>query len=224
MSEKVELLELDVNAVHCCSALSRVISRYNTYFKREIDPYYDKNKRRKINKKHYPFIPSGSNAGLAIILLALMAKFRTEFLPPYKFLDCGCGIGNVVMLAHTIGYNADGIEYDGKTHRIAEKLTRAKLTSDMRIIRGDITTFRSYKNYDVIFYYVPISNTAKMGLFVSRLKEKAKVGAYIIPYSSGILTTSRSRIKKVKLKWSEEMYQASNFNLHSIHLYKKVRG
>jgi hypothetical protein len=217
MSEK---LKVEVDTASCCNTLSVLLSKYNGHFKRKLDPW---NAKRKINKKHYPFIPSGSQPGLIFLLKTLMKKLRCETLPPYKFLDCGCGIGNVMMLANTIGFATDGIEYDRKVHRIAKELTGSFVYDrEAHVFHGDITTFRRYKRYDVIYFYVPISNGAKMKLFIDRVKDKAKVGAYFIPYSCGSYLEKDKRLKLVKLEWPDEVLKA-DFYVSALHLFKKVK-
>ncbi len=214
-------IEADLNQY--CTVLEKTLASYNRYFEYKIDPYCNKDKRRNINKKHYPFIPAYFNMGLIVVLSNLLKRLKNETPSPYRFLDCGCGIGNVMMLANAIGFNAEGIEYDGMTYRIAKEIT-GRLTGDKRvsIMRGDITKFRGYKNYDVIYFYIPISEHEKMQLFMDRLKEKTRVGAYIVSYTWGTVQVD-DRVKGVTLKRGKNLDRKIHDSISSISVFQKIK-
>jgi SAM-dependent methyltransferase len=95
-----------------------------------------------------------------------------------KFLDAGCGIGNILMLARAIGFGGCyGLEFDDETLKIAKTLNR----NEAVIKRRDILTFEKYSQYDVIYFYRPFCNDEKQMLFEEHLYSSMSVGAIVIP-------------------------------------------
>lgn len=177
-----------------------VVSSYIDYFRNELGHPEIENDGR-----HYGFIPTGGLYHLYIfrrlykVLEAkkLKNKRKTwlERKEKPRFLDAGCGIGNMLLLAEACGFRVSGIELDKKTHKIAEKL----LHRDRRfydggrdkVFHGDILKFNKYKQYDVIYFYQPMSNGPLMSRFVWKLVKEMKVGAFIVPNGlSGPFRTS----------------------------------
>jgi 2-polyprenyl-3-methyl-5-hydroxy-6-metoxy-1,4-benzoquinol methylase len=117
---------------------------------------------------------------LEIIQRRLYKKLRRK----PKFLDIGCGIGNLVMLASFLDYEAAGLEYNLKTYRVAKKLCNITLP-DSKIIKGDMRTFKHYSEYDVLYCYQPIADYKKMDEFTIKLAEEMKSGAYVICVGTG---------------------------------------
>lgn len=68
-----------------------------------------------------------------------------------RFLDVGCGLGNKVWIAQTLGFDACGLEINKKYAEIAGECVGVN-----RIICGDGTTFSNYDQYDVIYFYNPM--------------------------------------------------------------------
>ena len=197
-----------------CKLLSDTLRHYNRYFKETVAPYSHKG-GREFNNDHYPFIPSNSIletvAVLDSLLLSIKRATKTEYVP--KFIDCGCGVGNIVLLAKELGYSSHGIEYDCKTYNIAKKL----VPPDCRIIRGDITKFESYENYDVIYFYVPISNGHKMDTFVRKVVDEAKIGSYVLSYgySSRILCSKKFKPVPTKIVGNvKDLYYTGHMSIY----------
>jgi len=170
-------------------------------------------------KGHYPCIPSHGIISLLIDLINVMEKLRNSlenqhYMP--KFLDAGCGIGNVVLLARNVGCVATGIEYDLRTYRLAKKLIDSdSYYPNGTIIKGDITTFDKYGDYDIIYYYQPMNKSELMNQFLEKLSNDMKIGAYIISYGSqppSILNRNSNGSKIIRI-------HNTTFNT----IYKKVR-
>ena len=102
-------------------------------------------------------------------------KGGTKRLHNPLFLDAGCGIGNIMLIARVAGFEVAGIEYDPELAKVAKRLT----CSHVHV--GDIAEYSQYKKYDVIYYYVPITNRDKMMRFCNRLGKRMRIGAYVIP-------------------------------------------
>ena len=213
---------LKINKKCRCELLSYILKYYNDYFKRAVDPYLHKGKR-KINNNYYPFIPTPSCSTLGIVtvldslLLSIKKGTRAGYEP--RFIDCGCGVGNIVLLAKALGYVSHGIEYDGKTCNIARKL----VPNDCHIIRSNITKFRRYGNYDVIYFYVPIMHE-EMDIFVNRIHDKAKVGAYILSYGYNPKILFRSKkFKHIPIEINVDAESLGyNTPINPINIYRKV--
>ena len=98
-----------------------------------------------------------------------------------KFLDIGCGTGNIVLLAHYLDYEAAGLEYNLRTYRIAKQLCNTHyLNNGIKIIRNDMRTFKHYSEYDVLYYYHPILSYNAMTEFSIKLAKEMKSGAYVV--------------------------------------------
>ena len=95
-----------------------------------------------------------------------------------------------MLIAEAAGYEVYGIEYEEATCKIARDLiwkfrtVKGNKKNDS-IIRDDITTFEHYADYDVIYYYSPISERNKAKQFLKKLGNNAKVGSIVISYGGG---------------------------------------
>lgn len=95
-----------------------------------------------------------------------------------RFLDVGCGLGNKVWIAQSLGFEAYGLEINARYASIAGEYVGAD-----RIFCHDATTFPEYGQYDVIYFYNPMpSDDLEKAVF-----SNAKKGA-IIYHAIGLLT------------------------------------
>jgi SAM-dependent methyltransferase len=139
---------------------------------------------------NYPYIPNDSkriardldNAFRFITDKRNLNRFTNKRLP-LRFLDAGCGIGNIVTLASIIGFTAHGIELNRAYLKIARRLT-ASLQHKPHFKQVDIITFDKYHTYDLIYYYVPICDIALQTAFEIHLIRNMKVGAFMFPTGS----------------------------------------
>jgi SAM-dependent methyltransferase len=104
-----------------------------------------------------------------------------------KFLDAGCGIGNVLLVASHFGLGNQfiGLEYYDKVADAAEmflglKNKNRRLKHAFEIRRHDITKYRHYGLYDFIYYFRPLSDHDKEVAFERQVEDQMKVGAIII--------------------------------------------
>jgi SAM-dependent methyltransferase len=137
----------------------------------------------KTNKDYHAFIPSCNTSGIIKALEYVKRYLKAEMHPSdrtLKFLDCGCGVGNIMYLALQVDYDVTGIEYEAFVYEAAKKLLRGY--SHCRVLRGDILNYGEYNLYDVIYYYVPIQTLELMRKFSDKLIREMKVGAVVIPY------------------------------------------
>lgn len=132
---------------------------------------------------HFGFIPSEPGPILTALIKAKHLLRENDLstysrgYPTYKFLDAGCGVGNIMLLANCIGFDAWGIERDPETIKLACKLD---CHGGEHIIKSDMVEYKDYGKYDVIYYYQPM-RSEKMKVFVDALHSQIKVGAIVIP-------------------------------------------
>jgi hypothetical protein len=187
--------------------LEWVVSEYNCYFQTALG-FLDcgnKGKGKKYKDHHY-FIPSSPIQTLTFLRIARNhirkrdGKIRKMDHKSLLFFDCGCGIGNIILLSRSMGGygRGAGIEYDKATYEMAKMLIPSA-----DIINGDLVDFDHYDKYDVIYYYEPIISIRKRRIFINKLMNGAKVGAVIIGNGVGASDMRRSsKFRKVSRKTS----------------------
>jgi len=164
---------------------------------------------------HFGFIPSNIGCTMNTLIplydhIAKSVKFRHK--SEIRFLDIGCGIGNVVKMAERIGFNACGLEYNAKIYKVAKTFSKRSYHIPSRVIRGDMLTFENYHEYDVLYYYQPMANSDIMGDFAKRLARKMKVGAYVIPHGTNSFKGMKS-FRLVPLRPAQDTWN----------VYKKIK-
>lgn len=85
-----------------------------------------------------------------------------------RFLDVGCGLGNKVWLAQTIGFDAHGIEINQRYADIA-----GECVGTNRIVCHDGITFPDYDQYDVIYFYNPMPSDELETAIITNAKKDA---------------------------------------------------
>jgi len=97
-----------------------------------------------------------------------------------SFLDVGCGIGNILLLANAIGFGkAIGLEFDPFTIEQSKGLWPKG--RDIRIEEMDIIKYNGYSLHDVIYFYRPFNCEDKQFALETKIVKQMKIGAYIIP-------------------------------------------
>lgn len=184
MKKKYEILEF------AFSQAMYSISKMTTdewYKQGTMDFLIQKDKKIFLND-YYPFIPNETNK----IVNQLMFVLKTlreedgdtgEFPKKhYKFLDVGCGIGNVMLLAKATGFRqAHGIEFD-KSHakRFLYGTSIRQTGSEVQVFWQDARTFEDYDQYDVVYMYRPIANHNMQGQLERRVASRMKKGAFFL--------------------------------------------
>ncbi|KKL63401.1 hypothetical protein LCGC14_2175440, partial [marine sediment metagenome] len=158
------------------------------------------------DKDHYSFIPKGPESVIIALTKAmdLLKKHnpeaRDKYIAAYKFLDAGCGAGNIMLLANCLGFKVWGIERDEDTIKLAHKLLHRYNEPGRGIIKADLVTYKDYGNYDVIYYYQPMRGK-KMDLFVDALCNQTKVGAIVLAFGGGSQILKDKRFKQHKAQY-----------------------
>lgn len=176
--------------------LSNCISCYMRYFKEGMytikEGMYTKRYNKARQKGRFLFIPAAPDEILHF--LNMITKYYSRKGKPInslKFLDAGCGIGNVLLFFELAGFITDGIEIDNKNVKTAKKL----VPQNIRITKGDILTFKNYSHYDIIYFYHPFYSIKKQEEFEAKVANDAKKGALIIAYSCTSIFKHDSRFK-----------------------------
>ena len=94
---------------------------------------------------------------------------------PPRFLDVGCGIGNILLFAEQFGFEAYGIEKDEYPFQVA-----AKLIGEEKIAQTDIWNYSGYGDYEVIYYYRPFSGREQQLHFERLIEDNMKTGGILI--------------------------------------------
>jgi len=168
-----------------------------SFFETSVTP-----KSKQIAKKngcHY-FIPSSILDSIYWLKLVKQHLKKKDILEP-KFLDAGCGIGNIILLANQLGFDADGIEIDNRNLRIGKAIASRQnywSLNGIKITKGNILTFKHYSKYDVIYFYCPLSDHVKEVEFENKITDEIKVGAVIIARLAGYAFHDDKRFLRVK--------------------------
>jgi len=113
---------------------------------------------------------------------------------PTKFLDAGCGIGNVMLTAQACGLaqTVHGLELFDDT--IEQARAFLGLTEDhkndswsdgrsytmFKVFKRDIMTFKLYNRYDIIYFYCPFCNSEMQRELEEHIENSMKIGAVLI--------------------------------------------
>lgn len=188
--EREAVMEKEREDTMLVGALSEVVRSYIRFISSsyKIGDCY----KSRAGISHYGFVPADTMS-ISYTLLRLYHRMESE-KGKHKFLDIGCGIGNIVLLAHEIGFDAYGLEYDEKIYDIAKGIVGKD-----HIFLGDMTSFRRYGEYDVLYYYQPMVNLDAMDKFGKRLVRVVKPGAYVIPRIGDWAISKSKEFKSVKL-------------------------
>jgi len=119
--------------------------------------------------------------------------------PRPSFVDFGCGPGILVQIAKEMGFNAIGYEINGYLIDL--------LGYHRDIINGDLSNQNLFKKeYDVVYFFQPFTDTTKEVEFEINAFKSTKVGGYMIIPASLL----------EKLAWSNNMKDEQFNRLHEI--------
>jgi hypothetical protein len=129
-------------------------------------------------KGMFTFIPSGTRTFINHLLMAKSILASNE--ENLSFIDVGCGIGTKVLLAKSLGFMAEGIEFNANYIKKAKQLLN--FHDDCLIHQGDAREFKGYSNYDVIYFYCPMCDSKLQIQLERTVYEGAKEGAVLIQF------------------------------------------
>lgn len=106
------------------------------------------------------------------------------------FVDVGCGVGEKVFFAETLGFNSFGLELRKPLIDSAKRLFRNlgldtldfhSDTNAPRLIQGDALEY-DYSRFDVIYFYCPLHDTKLQAKLEERIAQTVKLGAIVVPF------------------------------------------
>ncbi len=148
-----------------------VINRFIGYFTRQVMPNTVNN-----TDCEYPFVAMDTRQAYQEICVA-----RDFFLGQQKeacrlrFLDIGCGIGNILLLAEMVGFQITGIEKDTASLPVAQELLGRETVQNR-----DIWAYDDIAAFDVIYYFRPFSQGDMQRRFERRIEQEMRPGAVLI--------------------------------------------
>lgn len=148
-----------------------IINRFIGYFTRDAI-------RASANdtSNEYPFVPMDTRQAYAQISLARdLLRREKKMRPGVSFIDVGCGIGNILLMAEVMDFTVFGIEKDEYPYKIARKLM-----GEESVAQDDIWAFKRFNDFDVIYYFRPFSEKMQQVAFEHMIEEQLKPGGILI--------------------------------------------
>ena len=142
---------------------------------KKIDKYFQKiswdSHTKFLGDVGYRYIP----APIDFIYDSLKLINEKEPIKGKRFLDVGCGIGNVCGIAVQFGCVAEGIELNPVLNNVSKELFPEIIVHNM-----NISEFNTYSDYDIIFYFLPYQIDELEEEMIKKIENSVKIGTYII--------------------------------------------
>jgi len=149
-----------------------VINRFIGFFTRDSQRHSENDP-----ESEYPFVAMDTRQVYAQI--ALVRQALNELRQPGQhlptFLDIGCGIGNVLLFAELMDFQAHGLEKDPFPCSVA-----IRLHGPDKVVQQDIWDFDDYSRFDVIYYFRPFHDGALERRFERFIEDQLKPGGILI--------------------------------------------
>ena len=148
-----------------------VINRFIGYFTRQAVPNTSND-----TTSEYPFVAMDTRQAYEQIRMARHYLLKSgRHKPPLRFLDIGCGIGNILLLAELMDFEVFGIEKDTGSLSIA-----CNLVGEESVSREDIWSYTKIDEFDVVYYFRPFCEKKHQLAFEQRIEDSVKPGAILI--------------------------------------------
>lgn len=135
----------------------------------------------------FPDIPLNVGSFLVNAHLAYRVLLARKQERPFRFIDVGCGGGVKVILAADLFDRADGLEYDAGYVETARQTVRATKAARSEIVQADGITYGGYSDYDVIYFYQPMSKADGLLAMEEQIATTAVPGTILIAPYEGFL-------------------------------------
>ena len=170
-----------------------VINRFIGYFTRQAVPATINDTTRE-----YPFVAMDTRQAYEQIRLARNLLVDSGTKPDQlSFIDIGCGIGNILLLAEMMGFKIFGIEKDTASLTTARNLVGAESVS-----QADIWEFDKLDVYDIIYYFRPFCERKLQIAFEQRIENNLKSGGILIANRKmGEAINTDHRFKRLDPDW-----------------------
>jgi SAM-dependent methyltransferase len=177
-----------------------IISRFIGYFTMD-----SQRESKNDAGSEYPFVPMDPRQVYA--QLKFVRDYlgrRAESAAPCRFIDIGCGIGNILLIAEQMDFEVWGIEKDEFPFRVA-----AKLIGPERVSQTDIWQYDNYATFKVIYYFRPFHDGVLQRHFERLIEDQLQPGGILIAnrkMSTAIDTDSRfSRLSDTMPIWARKL-------------------
>ncbi len=148
--------------------------------------------------KEYPFVAMDTRQVFEELLLVgryLKDKHNCQDLDGFKFIDVGCGFGNVMLFAEQFGFDVYGLEKDEASIEKA-----LNFFDKEQIIKSDLFAFDGYIDFDVIYYFCPLAEGERR--FEEFIEDEIRPGAILIGnYKRSKKIETDSRFKRLSSKF-----------------------
>ena len=133
---------------------------------------------RMTDGKSYPFIPHDPIDLVRVFTNVERYLYNGGIKHDPTFLDAGCGIGNIMVLAHAVGFDVSGIDINPDLIELAHHMFAHNYNYTLDIC--DILSYNKYHKYDIIYYFCPIHDVKLEKEFEKKVEKDAKKGAIIV--------------------------------------------
>ncbi|PIE59986.1 MAG: SAM-dependent methyltransferase [Desulfobulbus propionicus] len=148
-----------------------VINRFIGYFTRRVVSATSND-----TSCEYPFVAMDTRQAYEQIRLARSFLVKSgKDMVQVSFIDIGCGIGNILLLAEMMEFSVYGIEKDKASLSIARSLV-----GDGCVSQEDIWEFNQLGAYDVVYYFRPFCTEEMQVKFEHLIEEQLKQGGILI--------------------------------------------
>ena len=132
--------------------------------------------------EYYEFIPLNTHR-ITEELSFVVDKCFTAPNSSKRFLDVGCGPGNVMLIAETYGFTPFGIEYNPSLVRKAsypQLRQHFPAGTEGGIYQQDAFAFLHYGDFDVVYLYCPVADHSLEVNLENMIESRLKKGAIYI--------------------------------------------
>lgn len=145
-----------------------ILYKFNTYFRNIAEESHNKilgNDSYRYFQTPLDFFESAMS----------VIKEREVNFKGKKFLDVGSGIGCLCGVAAFLGLNAEGIELNPILYEVSKQIF-----PEVQFHNIDARDFNNYKDYDIIFYWLPFNNPELQQILRKKIEDDILIGSYII--------------------------------------------
>jgi len=148
-----------------------IINRFIGYF--TVDSVRES---RNDTDSEYPFVPMDTRQMYRQLQLAAdHLKEKNPQAQRPSFIDIGCGIGNVILVAEQMEFEVFGIEKDPYPCKVARRLM-----GEEKVAQEDIWSYNKFADFDVIYYFRPFHDGEMQHKFEHMIEDSLKRGGILI--------------------------------------------
>ncbi len=148
-----------------------VINRFIGHFTRQAVPRTGND-----ITTEYPFVAMDTRQAYEQLLFVRAFLQETKmFRPGLRFIDIGCGIGNILLIAEQLEFEVFGIEKDPASLAIARELIGPAAVDEI-----DIWQYDGLADFDVLYYFRPFCEKTMQLRFEKHVEDACSPGAVII--------------------------------------------